>query len=141
MAHDGSAARRAHRVPRGATPGDATAREVDFDGDDIVLLAVKSDATADVLTDLATVADPATPSLPPERRHQRAAALRWFESVYGVCVMCPRLTWSPAWWWRVCTPTVGLLDIGRYPGGTDDVSEALPRPSWRRASSRASSTT
>lgn len=52
------------------------------------------------------------------------AALRVFPNVHGVSVACPTSHLQPgvvrAWF----TPVTGLLDIGRYPTGIDQVSEA-----------------
>ncbi len=53
------------------------------------------------------------------------AALRLFEDVYGVCVVCPALHLEPGVVEAHAAPLTGILDIGRYPGGTDGRAEAI----------------
>ena len=53
------------------------------------------------------------------------AALRRFERVYGVVVMCPAGHLEPGVVSAVSAPITGLLDIGRYPSGADDTAEEI----------------
>jgi 2-dehydropantoate 2-reductase len=69
-----------------------------------------------------------------------AAVLRHFARTYGLCVMLPATHLEPGVVVQKCHPTPGILDLGRYPGGTDEVTElvaadlraagfeSLPRP-------------
>lgn len=49
-------------------------------------------------------------------------ALRYFSRVYGVVVMCPTVFLEPGVVRAYSAPTTGLLDVGRYPDGEDEVS-------------------
>jgi len=51
--------------------------------------------------------------------------LRHFRNVYGVCVMCPTTYLEPGVVQANSTPNTGILDIGRYPNGTDDTASAI----------------
>src|SRR5207302_10080301 len=53
------------------------------------------------------------------------AALRVFPHVYGICVMCPTGHLEPGVVQAYSTPVTGILDIGRYPSGSDEIAEAL----------------
>lgn len=100
--------------------------ELDWRDDDVVLLSVKSQDTRDALATLAFAANPVTAvvSLQNGVANERAA-LRLFENVYGVCVMCPAEHMEPGVVVAQCSPLVGLLDIGRYPSGSDDRARAI----------------
>jgi 2-dehydropantoate 2-reductase len=52
-------------------------------------------------------------------------ALRLFPNVYGVSVACPTSHLEPGVAQIWSTPVTGLLDIGRYPTGIDEVCEAV----------------
>jgi 2-dehydropantoate 2-reductase len=94
--------------------------EIDWRHDDVVLLAVKSDATLDAMQALATVAPPsvAVVSLQNGVANERTM-LRWFGCVYGVTVMAPTAHLEPGLVEAHCHPTPAILDIGRYPTGVD----------------------
>lgn len=93
---------------------------------DAVLLAMKSQDTADALDALRRVAPPATPVACVQNGvHNERAALRLFPLVYGVCVMCPASHLEPGVVWQHSLPVPGMLDIGRYPGGTDGTAATL----------------
>jgi 2-dehydropantoate 2-reductase len=51
--------------------------------------------------------------------------LRRFPRVYGVCVMLPSTHLEPGVVVQKCHPTPGILDLGRIPGGTDEVTDAV----------------
>jgi 2-dehydropantoate 2-reductase len=52
-------------------------------------------------------------------------ALRLFAHVYGVCVVLPADHLEPGVVQSFSAPIPGLLDVGRYPSGTDDTSTLL----------------
>jgi 2-dehydropantoate 2-reductase len=87
---------------------------------DVVLLGMKSQDTAAGLDALRRVAPLETPvaCLQNGVANERAA-LRVFAHVYGVCVMCPATHLEPGVVQQNSVPVPGLLDIGRYPAGTD----------------------
>ncbi|HWL43927.1 MAG TPA: 2-dehydropantoate 2-reductase [Ilumatobacter sp.] len=108
-----------------ALPVVGTVAEVAWQPDDVVALAVKSQDTTPVLDELRLVADPDTPIVCLQNGvDNERQALRLFPNVYGVCVMLPADHLEPGSV-RVYTDPPGLLDIGRYPGGTDPVTDAL----------------
>jgi 2-dehydropantoate 2-reductase len=93
---------------------------VDWRGDDVVMLAVKSQDTALALEALATSAPPATPVFCLQNGvDNERSALRRFPAVYGVCVMLPAEHLEPGVVQAYSDPVPGLLDLGRYPGGED----------------------
>jgi 2-dehydropantoate 2-reductase len=94
--------------------------------DDIVLLAMKTQDTPAALDALALVAPQKIPivSLQNGVANERMA-LRRFPNVYGVCVMCPTGYLTPGVVQAWSAPVTGLLDIGRYPAGTDGTAELV----------------
>ena len=93
---------------------------------DVVLLGVKSQHTPEVLAQLELYAPPETPIVCLQNGvDNERAALRSFENVYGICVMCPTTHLEPGVVQANSSPVSGLLDIGRYPGGTDETGEAV----------------
>jgi 2-dehydropantoate 2-reductase len=97
---------------------------VEFRADDVVLLCVKSQDTEAALRALAAVAPPevAVVCLQNGVANERAA-LRMFANVYGVCVVCPAVHLEPGVVEANAAPIAGILDVGRYPGGVDAITE------------------
>jgi 2-dehydropantoate 2-reductase len=56
--------------------------------------------------------------------HERMA-LRRFGRVYGMVVQLPAQFEKPGEVTALCAPTNAILDVGRYPAGTDDTAAAL----------------
>jgi 2-dehydropantoate 2-reductase len=54
-----------------------------------------------------------------------SAALRLFEDVYGVCVVCPALHLEPGVVEAHASPVTGILDIGRFPYGVGPRGEKI----------------
>jgi 2-dehydropantoate 2-reductase len=110
------------RAPVAPTPGDLGHR-----GDDIVLLAVKSQDTTSALD--ALVAGGFGPDTPVACLQNGVAneptAAERFERVYGVVVMAPTLHLEPGVVEAKAGPVAAILDVGRYPEGVDDVAEQL----------------
>jgi len=103
-------------------------RRTDFAGDVVVLLCVKSQQTAAALPVLALAATVTTPVVCVQNGvANERMALRWFQNVYGVPVMCPATFLVPGVVEAHSTPTTGILDIGRYPGGHDETSDRIAR--------------
>ena len=94
--------------------------------DTVVLLAVKGQDTEEALIQLVTVAPQETPvvcmqnGVENERR-----VLRRFPRTYAMCVMCPASHLRPGVIVAHSAPVSGLLDLGRYPSGVDDVAETI----------------
>ncbi len=93
---------------------------------DVVLLGMKSQDTSQALTALREAAPGSTlvACLQNGVENERAA-LRLFANVYGVWVMCPAAHLEPGVVQSFSAPVPGVLDVGRYPAGTDDVSRLL----------------
>jgi 2-dehydropantoate 2-reductase len=88
---------------------------------DAVLLAMKSQGTGAALDAVraAGCRSVAVACLQNGVENERAA-LRLFPRVYGVCVMCPATHLEPGVVQQESVPVPGMLDVGRYPSGTDD---------------------
>jgi 2-dehydropantoate 2-reductase len=104
-------------VPVAASPAEAKVT-----ADDVVILAMKSQDTVAAIADL--------PDGVPVVCAQNGVAnerevLRRFERTYGICVMCPTQFLEPGVVQANSSPVTGLLDIGRYPAGVDDVAESV----------------
>lgn len=100
--------------------------ELRIDDDDVVLLAVKSQDTAAALDGLRACAPESTPIVCAQNGvANEAMALRRFPFVYGMCVMCPATHLEPGVVQASSTPVTGLMDVGRWPSGTDELSDAL----------------
>jgi 2-dehydropantoate 2-reductase len=120
------------RVVRMAVTEDASAAGVR--GSDVVLLGMKSQDTMPALQALRQSAPPSTPVVCLQNGvDNERAALRLFPNVYGVCVMCPCSHLEPGVVQASSSPVPGLLDIGRYPMGTDETSSRTAA-ALRRAS-------
>jgi 2-dehydropantoate 2-reductase len=94
--------------------------------DTVVMLSVKSQHTDHALSQLAAVAPPDTPivcmqnGVENERR-----VLRHFPNTYAMCVMCPATHLRPGVVQAHSAPVTGLLDLGRYQSGVDQVAQAI----------------
>jgi 2-dehydropantoate 2-reductase len=94
--------------------------------DDIALLTMKSQDTASAIADLSSVAPRDLPIVCAQNGvENERLALRRFANVYGVCVMCPAAFVTPGVVQAFSSPITGILDVGRYPSGADDVAEAI----------------
>jgi 2-dehydropantoate 2-reductase len=100
--------------------------DVAWRNDDVVLLAVKSQDTEVALRQLSFSAPVSVPIACMQNGvANEPAALRRFDRVYGVCVMCPASHLEPGVVVASSSPVTALLDIGRYPAGADDVAEHI----------------
>ena len=111
-------------------PASDTVADLSPDASTVVLLAVKTHQTAAALDDLvASVPQAATVVCVQNGVANEAACLRLFPHVLGVTVMMPTTHLEPGVVVQNSHPVPGLLDVGRFPGGTDErceqVSEAL----------------
>ncbi|MFL6112247.1 MAG: ketopantoate reductase family protein [Catenulispora sp.] len=102
--------------------------------DDVLVLCVKSQDTADVLRQWAGVpvagANADASELIPVVCAQNGvanerAALRLFQHVYGLCVWLPSQHLEPGVVAAFCTPLSGILTVGRYPDGIDDCAKQI----------------
>ncbi|MEO5662454.1 MAG: 2-dehydropantoate 2-reductase N-terminal domain-containing protein, partial [Nocardioides sp.] len=112
-----------HRI---LTPATDSAAELVWTPDTAVILAVKSHQAATALADLRRHAPEQTPIVCATNGvATEITALRQFARVYALCVMLPATHLRPGEVVAKCAPTPGILDIGRIPGGTDEVTRAV----------------
>jgi 2-dehydropantoate 2-reductase len=103
-------------------PAAASAGEVDWRTGDVAVLAVKGQDTVAVLDDLVVAAPPDTHLVCAQNGvANEARALRRFAHVHGLCVMLPAAHLEPGVVAAFGDPAPGILDVGRYPSGTDEV--------------------
>jgi 2-dehydropantoate 2-reductase len=118
-----------------------TAADVDWSRPPVVVLAVKSHQTEAALSDVVRSAPAETPVVCAQNGvANEPAALRRFARTYGITVMLPSQHLEPGLVVQACHPVPGILDVGRYPDGTDAVTdevsadlrsagfESVPRP-------------
>lgn len=107
-------------------PAAASAGEVDWSTHPVVILAVKSHQTAAALDDLSAHAPSQTPVFAAQNGvANEVAALRRFANVYGVTVMLPAAHLDPGVVIQQSDPVAGILDLGRYPAGRDELAEQI----------------
>jgi len=99
--------------------------QVQWDSEDVVLLTVKTQDSSAALRELAAVAAEVPVVCAQNAVENERLAARWFERVYGICVMCPTAYVTPGIVQAWCGPVTGLLDIGRYPSGVDDTARRV----------------
>jgi 2-dehydropantoate 2-reductase len=109
------------RIPAFESPSEAGIEQ-----GDVVVLAMKSQDTADALRALGPSAPPDVPIVCAQNGvTNERTALRRFANVYGVCVMLPATFLEPGVVQANSTPVTGLLDVGRYPAGVDDTTRQI----------------
>jgi len=117
------------RLPEGAStcrvPVVGHPRDVRFTDDDVVLLAVKSQHTSEALAALRAAAGDVPVICAQNGVDNERAALRRFSWVYGMCVMCPATHTEPGVVVGNGTPNRGILDLGRYPSGSDALAASV----------------
>jgi 2-dehydropantoate 2-reductase len=108
-------------VPAAAGPAD-----IDWHGDEVVLLSMKSQDTVAALGALRAAAPPsiAVVCLQNGVANEREA-MRRFEHVYAVPVMSPTGHLEPGVVQAWSHPVAGIYDIGRYPEGVNEVTEGF----------------
>jgi 2-dehydropantoate 2-reductase len=121
LAVESAEGRKVYHLPVAGEPQDGLLR-----AGDVVLLGMKSQDTTEALSALRRVAPPSTPVVCLQNGvDNERAALRLFSEVYGVCVMCPSGHLEPGVVQAFSSPVPGLLDVGRYPSGTDTHTSTL----------------
>lgn len=99
---------------------------LDIGRGDVVVLAMKTQDTEAALSDLAAVAAQGVAVVCAQNGvENERLALRRFADVQAMCVMLPGSYLEPGVVVAHGAPLSGILDVGRYPGGTDEVSEAV----------------
>jgi 2-dehydropantoate 2-reductase len=104
----------------------AHASELTFGDGDVVIVAVKSQDTDGVLDAVAGAAPPSTPIVCLQNGvANEVTALRRFANVHGVTVMAPTWHVEPGVVQSYTPNATAMLDIGRWPHGTDAVTDAV----------------
>jgi 2-dehydropantoate 2-reductase len=107
-------------------PATDTAAEVDWTDEAVVVLTMKSHQTEAALIDLAAHAPVGTAVVCAQNGvANEPAALRRFARTYAITVMLPAQHLEPGVVVQGCEPVPGILDVGRYPSGTDDLTERI----------------
>lgn len=109
-------------------PAVPSASVVDFGDGDVVLLTVKSQDTFLALRSLASCASHDLPVVCLQNGvANERTALRWFANVYGAVVMVPATFLQPGVVAAHSTPLSGILDVGCWPAGADELTAAVTR--------------
>jgi 2-dehydropantoate 2-reductase len=99
---------------------------VGFRESDVVILAMKSQDTGAALRALADAAPPRVSVVCAQNGvENERAALRLFPDVYGMCVILGAVHLTPGVVEARSAPVSGLLDLGRWPAGSDDVAREI----------------
>src|ERR1017187_970076 len=111
------------RLPIASTSSPA---EAGFDVGDIAILATKTQHSESLLVQLAACAPPSTPVVCAQNGvENERLALRRCSNVRAMCVVIPASHREPGVVEIPVAPLSGILDVGRYPAGADDVSEKV----------------
>jgi 2-dehydropantoate 2-reductase len=109
------------QIPVADAPG-----ALEWGGDEVVMLATKSQDTAAALETLRAAAPPSTPVVCLQNGvENERSALRLFANVYGAVVMSPTAHLEPGIVQAYGTQGTGVIDVGRYPSGLDPLCEEI----------------
>lgn len=126
ITRDGLTIESAERTAKIAVPVVTDPGAAEIQADDTVLMAMKSQDTVAALEALSVAApEGVTVACLQNGVENERSALRLFPAVYAVCVMCPATHLQPGVVVQGSAPIPGLLDIGRYPAGTDAASARI----------------
>ena len=99
---------------------------VEWEGEEVVLIATKSQDTGDALASLRAAAPHVTPVVCLQNGvENERVALRLLPNVYGAVVMMPTGHLDPGVVQAYGTRGLGVIDVGRYPSGVDSVSDEV----------------
>lgn len=97
-----------------------------LDEDDVVLVSTKSQDTRGALDQLVAAGGPGVPVVCVQNGiANERAALRRFERVYGMLVVVPGTHLEPGVVVLSASGVLGVLDVGRFPSGRDEVTGRL----------------
>ncbi|EHI43624.1 2-dehydropantoate 2-reductase [Rhodococcus opacus PD630] len=107
-------------------PAVSTPAEANITSGDVVILAMKAQDTTAAVAELASVAPHDIVVLCAQNGvDNERIALRSFAHVYGLYVFVVATHLAPGTVQYFTDPSCGILDIGRYPSGRDDVADRL----------------
>ncbi len=108
-------------IPVAESPG-----AMHWTGDEVVMVATKSQDTSGALEALRAAAPASTPVLCLQNAvENERVALRLFTNVYGAVVMSPTAHLEPGIVQSYGTKGTGVIDVGRYPDGLDALCEEV----------------
>ena len=99
--------------------------DIDWRADDVAVLAMKTQDTADALKDRSLDAAARRADCAKEAPAEGRLAARPSSQVSGMVVWRPGTTRQPGEVIAHSSPIAGMLHTGRYPAGTDDLIEAV----------------
>jgi 2-dehydropantoate 2-reductase len=99
--------------------------KVEWRPDDVVFLTMKSQDTATALEALDAAGHRGAVICAQNGVDNERQALRRFAATYGMCVQLPATFLEPGVVVCHSSPVFGVLDLGRYPHGTDEVAVAV----------------
>ncbi len=108
-----------------AVPAVGAPEELERRPDDVVLLTVKSQHTVSTLETWADWIGDAPVFCLQNGVANEPTALRFVPEVHGVCVYLASTFTEPGVVAQFMAPLTGVLTLGRYPAGTDDVDGAV----------------
>lgn len=98
---------------------------VDWRPGDVAVLAVKTQDAAAALAELAAAAPDVPVVCVTNGVEAERLALRYLAHVYAACVLVPATYLTPGQVQAWAAPAPGVIDVGRYPEGADDVAEVV----------------
>ena len=99
---------------------------IEWSSDDVIIVAVKSQHSSDLLMELSSIVPRSTPVLCAQNGvANEGMALRWFSIVYGAEISCATSYLVPGVVVAHGSPTIGAVVFGRYPRGVDDTVREL----------------
>lgn len=106
--------------------------ELELRTDDVLVLCVKSQDTAKLLAEIAVLpvgdamAGEALPLICAQNgTSNEAEAIRMFRNVHGIGLMLQATHLEPGKVSATGSPVTGVLELGRYPSGSDDLDRAI----------------
>ncbi len=109
-------------------PAAGSPAELDLTAEDVVILAMKSQDTVAALDELfASAPAEITVVCAQNGVVNERMALRRFPNVYGQLVILPGTHLEPGVVISSASPVYGVLDLGRYPKGSDERAERIAR--------------
>ena len=100
--------------------------EIEFRDGDAVLLTMKTQDTEAALDELRATADVSVPIFCAQNGvENERLAVRRFQNVYGITVMLPAAHMEPGIVRSHASNKSGMLDLGRYPSGSDEIAQAV----------------
>jgi 2-dehydropantoate 2-reductase len=100
-------------------------REVAWRDGDVLVIATKSQDTESIAPDLVASAGQVPVVSAQNGVANEPSLARWFDHVHGICVMMPTAHLQPGVVQAHSVAATGILDVGGFPTGTDEVDEEL----------------